>query len=86
MKYLTLLRAIIALIPILTDAIRHVEAVLPGSGHGAAKLALVRHILETGYTGANDAVTSFAELWPSLASIADTIVATYNALGIFKKS
>lgn len=66
------------LIPALIDVIKAIEEAIPGQGKGEAKLAAVRGILE-------NTVDEFSKLWPSLEKVIQVLVATLNAVGVFKK-
>lgn len=75
MKYVLL---IIQMIPSIIDIIKKVEELYPESGAGAAKLQLVKEMLEAAY----DNVT---EAWPQIEKIVAVIVEFANRFGIFKK-
>jgi hypothetical protein len=81
MKYITIVKTILTLLPVLIDAIKAVEKAIQGSGKGAEKLALIRGILEQAYVIADDASIQFEQLWPSLEKLITNLVATFNALG-----
>lgn len=66
------------LIPALIDVIKAIEEAIPGQGKGEAKLAAVRGIFE-------NTVDEFNKLWPSLEKVIQVLVATLNAVGVFKK-
>lgn len=66
------------LIPVLIDVIKAIEEAIPGQGKGEAKLTAVRGILEV-------TVEGFNQLWPSLEKVIQVLVATFNAVGVFKK-
>ena len=65
------------LIPVLIEAIRSIEAAIPGSGQGKAKLDAVLNIIET--------VEKTATQLP-LQAIISTLVTLFNATGVFKKA
>ena len=69
--------ALLSLIPSLIATIRAVEEAIPGSGAGEAKLALIREIMESAYSGITD-------LWPAIEKAVALIVATLNKIGEFK--
>lgn len=83
---LQVLRLVILLLPLLIDTIKAVEAAIPEPGKGAAKLALVRGVIEAGYTASMSAMASFEEVWPALEKAIASIVATFNAIGQFRKA
>ena len=71
------LLAILNLLPAIINAIKAIEAAIPGQGQGEAKLAALREILETA-----DETTK--TLWPKLQPIVGTLVKLFNATGAFK--
>jgi hypothetical protein len=71
---------ILSLIPVLIDAIKAIEAAIPGSGNGEKKLAMVREVMET----ADDTADEVIKLWPTIEKIIAVIVKTLKATGIFK--
>lgn len=85
MKYLDILRTVLALLPVLIDAIKAVEVALPASGQGATKLELVRQTLQAGYDAGTDTVVAFDQVWPALAKSASAVVTAMNAAGVFVK-
>ena len=85
MKFLSLVRIVISLMPILIEAIRAVEEALPGSNNGAAKLAMVRGLLESSYETATDTEATFSEIWPAIQKTVSSIVTAFNNAGVFKK-
>ena len=85
MKFLTIARLIVSLMPILIAAIKSAEEAFPESGKGAAKLAIVRGLLESAYTTATDTEATFDEVWPSIRKAVDAIVAAFNAAKVFSK-
>jgi hypothetical protein len=70
--------AILALIPALLEAIRAVEAAIPMSGQGKAKTAMILQIIEATNEGARS-------MLPLVEKAIAIVVATLNAVGIFKK-
>jgi hypothetical protein len=71
---------ILSPIPVLIDAIKAIEAAIPGSGNGEKKLAMVREVMET----ADDTADEVIKLWPTIEKIIAVIVKTLKATGIFK--
>lgn len=84
MKFFQLVKLIIALMPIVRDAIVLAEQLF-GGGRGAEKLAFVRSTIEVAYRKATDTADDFEELWPALEEQVALVVQAFNALGIFKK-
>lgn len=70
---------VLSLIPALITAIKAIEEAVPGQGQGELKLAAVRQIIEKVYGQAFD-------LWPTLKSVIDVLVATFNKAGVFVSS
>lgn len=84
-KAVQIIKLVLTLLPLLIDAIKAVEAVFPESGKGAVKLALVRDAVEAAYGPTLSAVATFEEAWPALEKTITSIVATFNATGLFDK-
>lgn len=72
------LKLIVQLLPLIIQLMKQAEELLPQSGKGAEKLALVRSWLEAAAGGLD-------ELWPSLEKIISVTVNMFNRVGIFKK-
>ena len=68
---------IVQLIPALIALIKEIEAVIPQSGLGDAKLTAVRQILEAAYEGVS-------ELWPVVEKVVAVLVGLFNSAGVFK--
>lgn len=85
MQYISILKTLIALLPLLIDVVRAVEAAIPASGQGSVKLALVKDILSAGYKAASDITVQFEALWPMLSAVIDAVVAGFNKAGSFSK-
>lgn len=85
MQFLIIARTIVDLLPVIIDAMKAVEAAIPGEGKGEQKLAMVRGILEGAYVAADDTANEFEKLWPAVARAIAGVVAAFNAAGIFKK-
>lgn len=79
---LAMLRLVVQLVPIVTEAITAVESALPQGGQGAAKLALIRQWIETAVGDAQ----MVAGIWPSIQATIDQVVAVKNAVGEFSRS
>jgi len=78
MQYLTIIKAILSLLPLLIQTIKALEDVLPAAGQGAAKLEMIREIIA--------AVSDKAsEIWPSIEKAVAIIVAFFNKTGVFVK-
>jgi len=73
------------LLPVVIDAIKAVEAAIPGQGKGEQKLALVRGMLETAFVTVQDVTVKFEQVWPVISATISNLVAIYNKIGAFKK-
>jgi len=85
MKFLTILRTVVSLMPVLIQAIKAAEEAIPGSGKGEQKLVMIRGVLEAGYNIATDTEATFDEVWPAIQKAVGSIVSALNAAGVFKK-
>jgi len=84
MQYITILRTILALLPTIIEVIKAIEAAIPGTGQGKAKLEAVRQILEASSAVAGETANQFAALWPALQVSIGAIVALFNSSGVFR--
>lgn len=71
-------KLIVGLLPILIDLIKTVEAAIPESGAGAAKLAAVRDLLAA-------LAPNLETGWPAIEAVIGVLVKLFNATGIFKR-
>ena len=69
-------KLVLNLLPLLVQLIKAAEQAIPEPGQGAAKLALVREILETLDAGLLGA-------WPLIEKIIKALVKAFNATGMF---
>lgn len=83
--YLKIVQLAVSMIPLLIDAIKAVEAAVPGTGRGEQKLALVRELLESAHRTTQGMDVAFSELWPVLQTLINRLVATFNADGSLSK-
>lgn len=72
------LAIILKLIPALIEAIKAIEAAIPGAGKGEEKLSAVRGILEAIDSGA-------AQYWPTIERVVGVLVGLFNKTGVFAK-
>jgi hypothetical protein len=84
MNFLTTVKLLISLLPLIIDAVKAVEAAFPASNLGGTKLGVVRGLLEASYTVSSDMVGSFDQLWPAIEKAIAALVAAYKATGAFK--
>jgi hypothetical protein len=85
MQFLTILKLIISILPLLIDTIKLIEAAIPGKGQGEVKLGAVRSVVESSYDVANESLPVFETLWPALAKTVSGLVSAFNSAGEFKK-
>jgi hypothetical protein len=78
MQWITLAIKALALLPALIEAIKCVEAAIPGQGKGEQKLAVIRGVLETVAGESN-------EMLPLIEKLVAKIVDIFNFTGAFKK-
>lgn len=79
MTWLGIVKMVLELLPTIIAALKAIEAVLPETGKGAEKLALVRDIVES----VND---DAKKNWPLIESVINKIVAFFNNVGVFKRN
>jgi phage-related protein len=84
-KYLEILRALAALLPIVMQLVRQLEEALPTSGAGAAKLAQIKAILQQVFATLSGVTVTFDQVWPTVQALIGGLVGAFNALGVFKK-
>lgn len=85
MQFLTTVKTILALLPLLIQAIQTIESLVPSSSTGAVKLEAVKGIVQSSYNAATDVTSKFEEIWPAISGTVSSLVALFNATGIFKK-
>ena len=69
---------IVQLIPAIIALVKEIEAAIPQSGQGAAKLTAFRQIIEATYEG-------ITEMWPAIEKVIAAIVTLLNTTGVFSK-
>jgi|GEM_PF-6200671 len=84
--FLAKAQAVASLLPILSSLVQLVEASLPAGTPGAAKLKAVEDALASVYAKEQIASASFNEIWPLLAGVAGSLVASFKATGLFTSS
>lgn len=85
-KFLNILAIIGQLFPLILGFIRNLEEAFPQSGQGGAKLEMLRKLLESAFESIGAVGVTWAEIWPRLKVMIDSVVAMYNALGTFRKA
>lgn len=83
---LAVIRAVLALLPVIIEAVRAIEVAFPQGGAGQQKLAAVRAIVESSYGPAAATSLAFEALWPALSATVGAVVALANTTGTFKTS
>lgn len=78
-------KAVVQLLPVIVSVVKTVEESLPVAGAGRQKLEMVRGFLENAFVTAGHFGVTFDQIWPTLQSIVNSTVATFNAVGKFKK-
>lgn len=86
MRFLEIVRLIASLLPAIIEVVKSVEEAIPESGRGQDKLSLVRELLETVYEATDDVDESFAELWPIVQKVVNSVVSLFNRTGVFKSA
>lgn len=84
MQYLTLIRVVLSLLPLVIDAVKAIEAAFPTSGQGNQKLGLIRSVLQSAYESGTGALASFDDIWPVLQKTVGAVVTFFNEVGAFK--
>ena len=70
------LMIILSLVPALIDAIKAIEAAIPGQGKGEQKLAAIREIMEASYD-------NVSVIWPYVSKTIGVLVGLFNNTGAF---
>ena len=74
------------MLPAIIAAIRGAESDDPKPGSGNTKLAIVLAAIEAIYATISEGAAVWGEVKPIVESIVSRLVATFNALGVFKTS
>jgi hypothetical protein len=80
------LKLLLSIGPDLMKFMKSIEDMLPDSGKGAEKLAILRGYLEGAWAGLGNALPAFEEFWPKLNTVITAVVSVFNSVGLFKKS
>lgn len=83
---LAIIRAVLALLPVIIEAVKAIEAAFPMGGAGQQKLAAVRALVESSYGAASNATIAFEALWPTVSATIGAVVTLANSTGVFKTS
>ena len=69
---------VLKLLPAVIEAMKAIEAAIPGQGKGEQKLAASREIVQVVDEKAN-------EYWPGIEKAIGVLVKLFNTVGVFKK-
>ena len=84
-KFTETLKLVAALLPVAKSLLETAEGIF-GAGKGADKLKWVQDALHAAYTAIDNGKALFESAWPAIKAFINATVATYNALGRFKKA
>ncbi len=79
------IKAWLELVTIIIAAMRALEAAIPESGMGTAKLTALRAALEAGWDAVREVLGPLETVWPKIQDVAARLVAAFNATGLFNK-
>lgn len=82
---IALIKLLISLGPDIIKFMKAIEEMMPESGNGSAKLAVLRGYLEAAWKGFDTVLPAFEEFWPKMQNIIAAVVCVFNSVGIFKK-
>lgn len=85
MQFLTIIKTILSLLPLIVEAIKTIESLVPTNSSGAIKLEAVKGIVQSSYNTATDMTAKFEEFWPAISGTVSSLVTLFNATGIFRK-
>lgn len=85
MNYVAIIQAVAQMLPVLISLIRQVEDTFPQSGIGAQKLDMVMQMMQAAMEAAGQAQDAFNQIKPVVVKTIASIVAIFNATGVFKK-
>lgn len=83
MKYLEILKAILAIFPLIKQIVFAIEAEFPDAGFGKLKLAEVLTLIEGIW---KDTVLTWVDIRPAIERLVALVVSLANATGRFKKA
>jgi hypothetical protein len=78
MQAIAIIKLLVQLLPVIIEAVRAIEAALPASGQGAAKLAILRETLGGAFELASDLGIQFERAWPAIERTVGAVVALMN--------
>ena len=84
-KILTVVQLVLALLPLIVEAVKKIEAAFPQGGLGDKKLSLLLQMLEESGNGVEGFREKFNEAIPTIQRVVGWTVSLFNAAGEFKK-
>lgn len=86
MQFLTVIKTILSILPLIVQAITTIEQAFPQSGQGSNKLELIKQTLLGASEVSEDVgIRQFETMWPALQKTISAVVSLANASGLFKK-
>lgn len=86
MQFITALKTILSLLPLIIQAVSQIEAAFPASGNGQVKLAALKDVLQSASDISDDVNSGqFDKLWPAIQRAVSAVVNLANVTGAFKK-
>ena len=79
MNFLSTIKLILELLPIIIQTVKQLESVFPASGMGALKFELIKRSLKSSYDVSNDII-------PIVETTINSVVSVMNEFGIFSGS
>ena len=83
MNFLSILKLVVQLLPMIIDAVKAVEAAIPAAGQGSAKLEAVKSLVTSVADIAGDVDSK--NLSSALDKAISLVVTLFNKTGVFKK-
>ena len=80
MQFLSTVKIVLSLLPLIIEAVKAIEAAFPEGGVGAKKLDMVKETLQSAYSVATDATTTFEQIWPAISGTVNAVVGLMNAV------
>lgn len=74
LNFFTIMKIILGMLPMLRELVIILEALLPATGSGAQRLALLKAIIEKAIDVSDDVTTPFARLWPLVEKVVSVLV------------
>ena len=76
-SFLTILKVVLSLVPVIIEAVKAIEKAIPGSGQGDTKLDAIKQIIAS----VDDKA---AEFWPYIEKVIGVLVSLFNQTGVFQ--